>query len=130
MPKVRKLHSDAAEVCRLHLMIARSISHALFKSNKYGSNADDVVLCCAVFIGQVEGRPMTAGKVADYVGIPRPTVVRKLRALVQAGVVTAGCRGRFSLSNDVLALDAVADSIVSNIRLIHSAAGKLSKMDG
>ncbi|OKO67652.1 hypothetical protein AC629_42605 [Bradyrhizobium sp. NAS80.1] len=41
----------------------------------------------AVYLGTVEDRPMTAMKIAAFVGMPHPTVIRRLRVLCRLGTI-------------------------------------------
>ncbi|MET4341916.1 helix-turn-helix domain-containing protein [Bradyrhizobium sp. RT9a] len=66
---------------QLHKTLAQDLQ------TKFGSRLAIVLIDTAVFVSTVEGRPMTPTKLATYVGIPRPTVDRHLRALRRAGTV-------------------------------------------
>jgi IclR helix-turn-helix domain len=52
-----------------------------------GAHTADLLICSAVYLGTTAGRPMTAAKLAAYVGIPRPTVIRHLRELERRRLV-------------------------------------------
>jgi hypothetical protein len=41
----------------------------------------------AVMVGHAEKRPMNATKIAQYIGLPRTTVIRKLNEFLRAGVI-------------------------------------------
>ncbi|MHA6928273.1 hypothetical protein [Ralstonia pseudosolanacearum] len=62
----------------------RALSWMLLRQKRFASNAPDVLLLCGVAIGDLEARPMTAYKLADYVGMPRGTVLRRLAMLRRA----------------------------------------------
>lgn len=71
---------------------------------------------------------MTAAKLAGYVQVPRPTVVRRLAVLKAAGIITA--RGdRFAMSADAMNRPATVGEFLKARRLVIRAAAKLSKMD-
>lgn len=53
----------------------------------FGSRTGDMLIRSAVYLSTIEGQPMTAAKLATYVGIPRPTVIRRLRRLERRGIV-------------------------------------------
>lgn len=53
----------------------------------FGSHTGDMLIRSAIYLSTIEGQPMTAAKLATYVGIPRPTVIRRLRALERRGIV-------------------------------------------
>ncbi|MGL3208667.1 helix-turn-helix domain-containing protein [Bradyrhizobium sp. BR 1433] len=81
-PKLYHLACLWVELTRqLHKMIAADLQA------KFGSHAGDLLIDTAVFIGTVEERPMTATKLANYVGMPRPTVIRRLNILRRRGSV-------------------------------------------
>ena len=71
-----------------YLHQAADIGH----QERYGAQVDDLLIRAAVYLGTVEGRPMTATKLATYVGIPRPTVLRRLRALEKRRIVERNVR--------------------------------------
>lgn len=77
----------------------RALSWMLLRERRFTSNAADVLLICAVAIGDLEARPMTAFKLAQYIGMPRPTVVRKLARMARAGLVVRDGRGRYELTD-------------------------------
>jgi predicted transcriptional regulator len=41
----------------------------------------------AIMVGHAEDKPMSATKIAQYVGLPRSTVIRKLNQFLKAGVI-------------------------------------------
>ncbi|EHP42310.1 hypothetical protein OR16_15314 [Cupriavidus basilensis OR16] len=73
---------------------------ALLGQHRFASHAGDVLLVCAVAVGDLEGKPMTAWKLAAYVGMPRPTIVRRLARMARAGLVARDGRGRYSLTTE------------------------------
>ncbi|MDK3021720.1 helix-turn-helix domain-containing protein [Cupriavidus taiwanensis] len=78
----------------------RAISIALLGQHRFASHAGDVLLLCAVAVGHGEGKPMTAHKLAGYVGMPRPTAVRRLRHLEAMRLVQRGDGGRYQLTDE------------------------------
>lgn len=58
----------------------------------FARRLDMLMVACAVTIGHAEGRPMTATKVAAYLGLPRMTATRRLGELTKAGAIE--CRAR------------------------------------
>jgi CRP-like cAMP-binding protein len=113
---------------RMMLRVRELITVAYIGTDRPGSAADDVALIIGVFIGQAEGRPMTAAKLADYIGMPRPTVIRKLRALACRGLIEMddGCvRLPVAALNDPRVL-AACDAAVEAVQ---RAAADLSKTD-
>lgn len=122
------LYSGAYAVVSMLLRLTSIIADVRFHTKKYGSRADDVMLFCAVFMAQIEGRPMTATKLAHYVGMPRPTVVRKLREMEREGVIAISDSGHATVT-DPQDLNVHLAALSSEARLIHQASAKLSKMD-
>jgi DNA-binding transcriptional ArsR family regulator len=53
----------------------------------FGARTADLLIRSAVYLGTIEGRPMTVTKLAAYVGIPRPTVIRHLHKLERRRLV-------------------------------------------
>jgi DNA-binding IclR family transcriptional regulator len=41
----------------------------------------------AIMVGHAENKPMNATKIAQYIGLPRSTVIRKLDQFIRAGVI-------------------------------------------
>ncbi|AUS42639.1 hypothetical protein CYD94_10900 [Ralstonia solanacearum] len=78
----------------------RALSIALLRERRFASRAGDVLLLVGVAIGDLEHRPLTAYKLAQYIGMPRPTVNRRLARMARAGLVRLGGRGRYSLTDE------------------------------
>jgi DNA-binding transcriptional ArsR family regulator len=117
-------------VAKLLLDMARLIATAFLDSEYPASDADALLLCTAIYIGQCELRPMTAGKLAEFIGMPRPTVTRKLSNLEARGLVIANSRKQWRISihkPEVTARIAALND--APLQLIHGSAAMLSKMD-
>lgn len=82
-------YPKAYHLARLWIDLTRQLHKAAAPETQaqFGTLASDLLLRSAIYIGTVEGRPLTVAKLATYVGIPRPTVVRHLRALERRGLV-------------------------------------------
>lgn len=78
----------------------RKLSIALLRERRFASHAGDVLLLVGVVIGDLEAKPMTAYKLASYVGMPRGTVIRKLARMARAGLVMRDGRGRYRLTDE------------------------------
>lgn len=89
------------------------------------AGAESYLVSSAVLIGQLEKRPMTASDIANYVGLPRTTVLRKLNLMMIAGVI-ARKDNTYCLAKRVLNRNAQVPGMK---RLILEAAAELSKMD-
>lgn len=59
-----------------------------------GSRVEALLISGSVLLGDVAGKPRTAGEVSRHLGIPRATVIRKLDALVRQGVCVKHRDGR------------------------------------
>ncbi|RAQ10244.1 hypothetical protein DPR02_15560 [Burkholderia cepacia] len=78
----------------------RQLSIALLRERRFASRAGDVLLLVGVAIGDLEAKPMTAYKLESYVGMPRPTVIRRLAKMARAGLVRRDGRGRYGLTDE------------------------------
>jgi hypothetical protein len=127
MPKTRKRALIAAS---LFVDMFRSISEEVFSSNKAPAIVDNAVICAALYVGECEGRKMTATKISAYVGISRPTVIRRLEAMrrQKAVIQNADKSWRLMLENrEVAAFSrAITDR---HLKLLHKAFKELSKLD-
>jgi predicted transcriptional regulator len=129
MPSRIKMLNDRLLICHAVMKIVQQASFAYMDSALFGSHASDVMLLFAVFIGQAERRPMTATKLADFVGIPRATIVRRLRVLQAAGMVHLEKNGAATCDVERLNSARVVEATEQAILAIHKAAAGLSKMD-
>lgn len=91
MPQPPKLY----HLARLWIELTRQLHEAVApeKQAQFGSRAALLLIGAAVYISTIEGRPITAKKLAGFVGIPRATVVRRLRTLNRLGVLERTGRG-------------------------------------
>jgi hypothetical protein len=91
----------------------------------------DIILVCAVMIGHADGRPMTSAKLAEYVGMARPTAIRRLQELMASGVISQDARKCWKMrTTDSARRDLIDSIIVANAQHIRKAMAALSKMDG
>jgi biotin operon repressor len=51
----------------------------------FGAENETLLVLLAVFVGDAENRPMSAPKIADYIGLPRASVYRRVRYLTDQG---------------------------------------------
>ncbi|KWC93532.1 hypothetical protein WL57_05335 [Burkholderia cepacia] len=92
MPKHAPLHRILDDM--------RQLTIALLRERRFASSAGDALLLVGVAIGDLEAKPMTAFKLAQYIGMPRPTVVRKLARMARAGLVRRDGRGGYGLTDE------------------------------
>lgn len=125
-----KDRARALVVSRLFLALNRETNSHFLDGGILGASSDDLIICLALFVGQSESRPFTAGKLATYVGIPRATVTRRLSALRENRVVRQDDAGWWSVALD---RDAVFNALcainVATAQHIKNAAKKLSILD-
>lgn len=85
-------------ICHLVVEVLKAINADLFGSgSNFGAELDTIAIGCTVLIGHAEGRPMTAHKLALYLGMPKSTVLRKLERL-RAMEVVFEIDGRFFIT--------------------------------
>ena len=128
MPGRMKFARQRAEITKLIVWMVRHICIQYLDDERFGASSCDVVLCCAIIVGQAEGRPMTPGKLADYIGMPRSTVIRRLGVLTRRGL-TEMVDGKAMLTAEKLNRPDFKASIDDATKRIHSASARLSKMD-
>ncbi|WP_441253679.1 helix-turn-helix domain-containing protein [Bradyrhizobium sp. 613_E4_N2_2] len=92
--------------------------------------ADEALLCTAMFLAQAEGRPMTLSKIAEYIGMPRPTADRKLRALQKRGVVEQVDKKRWRIPLSNPDIDArVTKCTAEQVNNLQRAIARMSKLE-
>lgn len=129
MPARIKLVRERLVMAKMVLRVVQLLCAEYMETAAFGSHADDAVLLCAIFIGQAEGRPMTAAKLADYAGMPRATVVRKLRDYVKRGIVDLDADCRATLPEHRLNDSSIISMIEAATKAVHNTSSELSKMD-
>lgn len=115
-------------VLKMLLEVMHVFCGAYFKERKLAACADDLTLVAAIFVGQAEGRPLNASKLANQAGMARPTTIRKLARLQSVGMVERQGRG-FVLCTEVTNQESVLMAAVTCRKIVVSAAEKLSKLD-
>lgn len=130
MPYRSNLTKQRLIVAKYILEALREVSEIHFGTGKLASRADEVLICTAIFIGQAEGRPLTVSKLADYIGMPRPTAIRKVASLVRRGIVTEVPETKRLLieSAELYSAEMVRASR-ETIKKIKAAARDVSKLD-
>lgn len=128
MPRTIRYVEHRVTILKMLLEIFRTYCGAYFPGKPFASCSDDLLLVAAIFIGQAEKRPMNPSKLSDFAGMPRPTVIRKLKSLETIGVLEVH-EGAYK----VRPVKANGNSQLAAVRLSHklivTAAAKLSKMD-
>lgn len=54
-------------------------------AHHFGAENETLLVLIAVYIGDAENRPMSASKIAGYVGLPRASVYRRIDRLTKEG---------------------------------------------
>jgi DNA-binding transcriptional ArsR family regulator len=91
-------------------------------------HVETLLLLWTIYIGQAEGRPFSASKIAYYTGMPRVTVMRKLAPLIVAGKVERKRRG-YCLCEEWLADPHVGTLVYQVIAIFKSVGAKLTILD-
>lgn len=116
------------EILKMLLEVMRGFCLAYFNGSRFGSCAPDLILVGAIFVGQAEDRPMNATKLADFAGMPRPTVIRRLAVLIREGVVLRD-GDSFQVCEAILNSDPVVSAGAAARKQIVKTAGRLSRLD-
>lgn len=77
---------ERLKLARLYLALTHELLARIFNSKRNrvrGSDVESLLVVVCVFIGDSEGRPTTATKIASHCGISRPTVYRHLNRLIR-----------------------------------------------
>lgn len=109
----------------------REISLAYHETERFGEHIDDIMIGAAMIIGDAEGRAMCATDIAEFIGMPRATIVRKLKEYERDGYAAARKEGRrvvyeLTTRSEHRAVERVRKIIAAFQRCAH----ELSKMDG
>jgi hypothetical protein len=130
MPLTQRFPQGAV-IARLLLNLIETTAGGMMLAGAGDASCTDIILLCAVMIGHADGRPMTASKLAAYVGMPRPTVFRRLQELMSRGIIGHDARKRWRLLTiDMARRDLIDSVVVANAQHVFRAADALSKMDG
>lgn len=127
---VRRSHCGLI-TARLIIDLLRSTVEIFLLKSGATASIDEAVMCAALFVAQAEGKPLTAGKLAAFVGMPRPSVIRKLHSLMSRGFVRQDKDKRWHISLDRQEITRRSRLVLAtHIIQIDRAAKELSKMDG
>jgi hypothetical protein len=72
---------------RAYIDLTRALHGLLFPdtAGHFGAENETLLVLLAVYIGDAENRPMSASKIAGYVGLPRASVYRRIERLTLEG---------------------------------------------
>ena len=81
-------------LCRLMIGVMRTV-HCTYApaSERFGTHLETFFIALCVAIGDIDGKPFCVAKIADYMCVPRTTVIRKLDQLQSWGLIAR--RGRY-----------------------------------
>jgi predicted transcriptional regulator len=103
--------------------------HRAITPEAHGTTADQHLIIVAILLDQLEGLPFNASRISRAAGVPRPTVARKIKTMVEEGFVKNLGRGLYVLPVEVLESELVLTAHEALKALIINAAESLSKMD-
>jgi predicted transcriptional regulator len=92
-----------------------------------GESCLSILVCMAVGIGHLEGRPMNASKIANILYAPRTTVLRTLEHLRERGLVVK--QKHLYLLHEIEARRVSSSHLPRVIRIVSWASQKLSRVD-
>ena len=81
-------------LCRLMVDVMRTV-HCTYApaSERFGTCLETFFIALCVAIGDIDGKPFCIAKIADYMRVPRTTVIRRLDQLQSWGLICR--RGRY-----------------------------------
>lgn len=91
------LADERLKLLRIYIEFTRTLHLVAFpkKARRFGSDLETLIVLSCVFIGDAEGRPMTATKIASHAGLPRATVYRRLEQLMKIKRITRLARNYY-----------------------------------
>lgn len=128
MPKAIKNGEHRRVVLKMTIDMVVLFCKAYFDGERPADNMNDMMICAALVVGQVEGHPLNASKVAAWVSMARPTVTRRLASLEKRGLIQRSGM-TFKVHKEVVNSDRVLAVGVHARDLIVSAAAQLTKLD-
>ena len=131
MPRTAAIARAKREMmARLILTSLRMITEEYLQEPRLASVSDVALLLLAIRLAQLQGRPLTPAKAAQYVGIPRATALRKLKDLEARGLVSLTRDGNcLMIPEDRLGSEGMQQAVAKIERMIHETSAALSKMD-
>ena len=119
-----KYQRERITVLRAFVEINKLQREAFGQQNSRDQNA--VGIQAIITLGHLEGRPFNASNISDYLGIPRTTVIRKLRWLIQEGFIEQKGRTYYVAPKYMNLSDEVYTKLFD---AIHRLNAELSKID-
>jgi hypothetical protein len=77
--------AERLKLVRGYIDLSREMHRLAFPGakRKFGADMETMLVLMCVFIGDAEGHPMPASKIAQQIGLPRATVYRRLERLIR-----------------------------------------------
>ena len=120
-------HQELAVLARFFNDVDRFMHAATFgEGERFAYTRELMAVLRAVFLGQIEGRPMGVARLSRHLAMPRATTERKLRELQKRGLVSRYGRG-FIIPVDSLNQPRMVETLERLILMIHKASVKLPK---
>ena len=120
-------HQELAILSRFTNDVDRFLHAATFgKGERFAYTRELMAVVRAVFLGQIEGRPMGVARLSRHLAMPRATTERKVRELQKRGLVSRYGRG-FIIPVDSLNQPRIVETLERLILMIHKASAKLPK---
>lgn len=112
------------------MAIIRHADGFFFHTNSLTKNIDEIIVMASISIGQYDGRLMTVSDISNYTGLPRASVIRKLRRIGAIRKVLTVRDGQrvcyyFPDINDT----AVLASFAERIEIVRKLCTAVSKLD-
>lgn len=127
MTEEEKFNAQRLIIARYFLDSFKDLAEYHWSEKRYGSIADEVMMNLAIYVGQVELKPLNAFKLAEYVGIPRSTVIRKIQTGVERGFLIENPDGTVQIAD--LHNEAMLEQGHKAIARLIVACREVSKMD-
>src|SRR6516165_5304325 len=127
MPVTLLYGRERARVARLVLGLLRTVRNAYTPELTLEEASEFLFLMMHLFIGHVQGRPLSASRLARIAEMPRTTALRRIAALIELGYLE-----RVGNSYYLTAKANVPNQrrvLLGHINYIQHAAKELSKMD-
>jgi len=120
-------HQELAILSRFVNDVDRFMHAATFgEGERFAYTRELMAVVRAVFLGQIEGRPMGVARLSRHLAMPRATTERKVRELQKRGLVSRYGRG-FIIPVDSLNQPRMVETLERLILMIHKASAKLPK---
>lgn len=93
-------------------------------TERFAFDVDYMLIAMTVFIGHVEDKPTKSAKVAQYLNLPRSTVIRRLQMLQDLGYIAKTPKGYLYVP-DGQRTEVYVNRCLRAMRLIHEASDAL-----